>query len=75
MAYRVHSVTIQKEDQEKADAILDKHWLMGEIDTITTGEKQNSEGIDLVEYWISPYICEDLGVIENEFKQEGIRIF
>lgn len=74
MAYQVHTVTILKEDREKADAILEKHWMMGDIDAITTNEEKGTDGCIKIIYWISPYICEDLGVIENEFKQEGIRV-
>ena len=74
MAYRVHNVVIPKADRVKADLILEKHWMKGDIDAITVDERKSTDGISVIHYWISPYICEDLGIIINEFKREGIRV-
>jgi hypothetical protein len=74
MAYQAYNVLMRKEDQAKADAILEKHWMAGDIDVITTNVRENSDGSAKVEYWISPYICEDLDVIVDEFKLVGIHI-
>ena len=72
--YRVHNVTIRKEDQNKADDILMKHWMMGDIDAIKSNEDRDSDGTIKVIYWISPYICEDLEINTNEFIQAGIQV-
>jgi hypothetical protein len=75
--YRVHNVTIRKEDRDKADAIIEKHYLAGDIDEVYTEKRAahvDGELIMTVSYWISPYICEDLQIIIDEFKQEGIQI-
>lgn len=74
MAYQPHYVKIRKEDRNKADAILEKHWLKGDLDDISASEEPRSDGGESVIYRICPYICEDLGVIVDEFKQEGIQV-
>ena len=68
--YRVYDVKIQKEDQVKADDILLKHWNAGDIDAISSDNRENG----IVTYWINPYIYEDLETIKNEFKLAGIQI-
>ena len=70
--YQVHNVTIQKEDQEKADAILYSHQY--DYDDIHVGEDVDSEGNRTITYWIKPYIYEDFEDIVNEFKENGIRV-
>lgn len=75
--YRVHSVTILAEDCDKADVILEKHYRMGDIDEVSTEDRVDKNGDELVRfitYWIRPYIYDDFETIVNEFKQEGIRI-
>lgn len=74
MAYQVYDVKIRKEDREKADTILLKHWHNGDIDTITGDEMKNSDGTIVVTLWIVPYIYEDLETIKEELKQEGIQL-
>ena len=75
--YRVYNITIHADDRDKADVILEKHYHAGDIDEMRAEDgviKDNGELVRTVSYWISPYICDDLGVIVNEFKQEGIRV-
>jgi hypothetical protein len=74
MAYRVHNVVIPKADRVKADLILEKHWMKGDIDAITCDSVPRSNGETTIAYWIAPYLCEDLQIIVDEFKQEGIRV-
>lgn len=72
--YRSHVVAILKEDCKKAEEILQKHWMQGNIDLVTYTEKKNSDGVVATVFRISPYIYEDFEAIVNEFKQEGIRV-
>lgn len=71
--YRAHDVHIRKEDYEKAEAILEKHYRMGEIDD-HSASMEIRFGVQVIVYHIHPYICEDFENIVNEFKQEGIRV-
>lgn len=70
--YQVHSVTIQKEDREKADAILYSHQY--DYDDIREDGSVDSQGNCTITYWIKPYIYEDFETIVNEFKENGIRV-
>lgn len=75
--YRVHNVTIRADDRDKADAILEKHYHIGNIDATVIADGVTKDGGELIStvcYWISPYIYDDFERIVNEFKQEGIRI-
>lgn len=72
--YQVHTVTIRKEDYGKADEILEKHYMMGDIDDIKVDEYTESDGTTKVNFRISPFIYEDLQTIISEFKQSGIQV-
>jgi hypothetical protein len=72
--YQSHVVAIPKEDHKKADEILHKYWMRGDIDLVTYTEKKNRDGVVATVFRISPYIYEDFEAIVNEFKQEGIRV-
>ena len=64
--YRAHDITIRKEDQAKADAILEQH----DVDEITC-----EYGSTRITYWIRPYLCEDIDDIMKDFKDNGIQVF
>lgn len=68
--YRVYSITIRKEDLDKAEEILLKHLNNGDIDAVRRDDSQKDE----VTYQINPYIYEDLEIIKNEFALAGIQI-
>lgn len=74
--YQVYDVKIRKDDREKADAILWKHYDNGDFDDITIGviTSYDREGNDVITYRIAPYLYEDFETIKKEFKEAGIRI-
>lgn len=75
--YRAHSVTIRKEDEDKADKILCEHYQKGDLDdhTIDPIHNKDREGNVTSTYWIKPYIYEDFETIVNEFKEAGIQVW
>lgn len=70
--YRRYCVRIWDDDRNKADDILTKHAY--DIDNISVSSEKNSNGLNAIRYWITPYIYEDLEKIVNEFKEAGIQI-
>lgn len=72
MAYRVHSITVRKEDQFKADEIINEHWDLGELDDARYEVHWNSDGTSTVTYWLNPYVYEDFEAIKKEFQEAGI---
>lgn len=70
--YRVHSVTIQKEDEAAANLILHDHEY--DYDDIRVTSENTSDGTATITYWIKPYIYEDFEKIVNEFEENGIRV-
>lgn len=67
--YQAHDITIRKEDQAKADKILEQH----DIDEITCSEG-NDGGCRTVTYWIRPYLSEDIDDIVKDFRDNGIQV-
>ena len=74
--FQVHDVKIRKDDREKADAILWKHYDKGDLDDVTVDViiHQDRDGNDVITYRIAPYLYEDFETIVKEFKEAGIRM-
>ncbi len=74
--YRSYDIKIREVDRAKADAILMRHCVEGDIDDIKidTIRHVNQDGTCEITYWIGPYIYEDLEAIVKEFKEAGIQI-
>lgn len=74
--FQVHDVRIRKDDREKADAILWKHYDNGDLDEVTIDViiHKDREGNDVITYRIAPYLYEDFETIIKEFIEAGIRI-
>lgn len=71
--YRPHYVHIRKEDYEKAEKILEKHYRSGEIDDHSS-TMESRRGVQAITYCIHPYIYEDFESIVREFIESGIQI-
>ena len=68
------SIKIKRCDREKADAILLKHWEDGDIDANSVGEINGSDYLNTTTYWLHLYCSEDLDIIINEFRENGIEV-
>lgn len=74
MAFRVYCIELAEENQERASAILNKHCVNGDID-VRHLEFSRRGGMDTVQYWLTCTCSEDLEVIANELKENGIEVF
>jgi hypothetical protein len=63
MGYRVYHVHIRKEDREKGDEIILRHWYNGDIDTIAVNT--NCDGSII--YCVSPYVYDNLETILRQY--------
>ena len=70
--YRVHMVTIKKEDLPEAMQIVMAHER--DFDKISLNESTDSDGAALATFSFSPYLAKDVEHIKHEFKLAGIQI-
>ena len=74
MAYRVYDIAVRKEDEVKADAIIDYFMSNHDLDDYYVEEHHDSNGETKVIFRVIPYISDDLEVIRNELKLNGIKL-
>ena len=70
--YRVHMVTIKKEDLPEAMQIVMAHER--DFDKISRSESTDINGNSVITFSFSPYLYKDLEHIKYEFKLAGIQI-
>ena len=67
--YRVHNITVRKEDSEKADAIIEKYQKKNYFDDMHVESRSGT-----VTYWLNLYVSDDLDTIKKELKEAGIQV-
>lgn len=72
--YRIYCIEMAKKDEDKADSILEKYCANNDID-IKYLDHSRRNGIDTVQYWFTCTISDDIEVIVNELKANGIDVF
>lgn len=74
MAFRVYCMELAEENRERASAILYKYCVNGDID-VRQLEFSRRGKMYTVQYWLTCTCSEDLEVIANELKENGIEVF
>lgn len=74
MEDRFYSITVNKDDQPKADAIMQRHRANGNIECYYVEGHFDRDSRKVV-YWVKPYISDDLDIIEDDLRQNGIKLF
>ena len=74
MAYHKHSITVDRKDAGKADAILNKYWNNYDINHISSSD-QNSKDKSTTTYRFELVVSDDLENIKDEFREAGIELF
>ena len=74
MEDRYYSITVRKEDESKADTIIQQHQTNDNIDRYYVEGRFDRDGRKVV-YWICPYISEDLETIKQDLVNNGITLF
>lgn len=72
--FRVYCIELARENQDKADAILHKYYMANDID-VKHMEHSRRNGMITVQYWFTCTCSEDIEVIVNELKENGIELF
>ena len=67
--YRVYSITVWKEDSNKADAIIKKYRENNYFDDMHVENRSHT-----VVYWLNLHVSDDLEKIINKFKEAGIQV-
>ena len=75
MGYRFYDITVERKDEDKANSIISHHMDIGNLHDCYVCRESGSNGRRLVRYRVSPYISEDLEIIKNDFKKNGIELF
>ena len=72
--YRVYCIELAEVNRDTADEIMHKYYVNGDIDVKHLGFSRRS-GLDTVQYWFTCTCSEDVEVIANELKANGIELF
>jgi hypothetical protein len=72
--YRVYCIELARENQDKADAIMHKYYVDGDID-VKHLENSRRNGMITVQYWFT-CVCDDIvDHIARILKESGIELF
>lgn len=72
--FRVYCMEVAKENQDKVEAVLHKYYVSGFID-VKHMEQSRRGDLTTVQYWLTCLCSDDIEVIANELKAEGIELF
>ena len=72
--FRVYCIELAKEDQDKAEKILHKHYVNNDID-IKHMEQSYRNHVTTIQYWLTCTVSDDLEGIANELKDAGVEVF
>lgn len=69
-----HDIVVRKDDQAKADAIIQRHQTDCNVDRYYVEERFDRDGRKVV-YWVCLYVIDDLSVIKQDLMDNGIALF
>ena len=72
--FSVYCMEVANKDYEKANPIMAKYDANNDIDVKHLSPSRR-DGIDTVQYWFTCTCSEDIEVIANELKTNGIELF
>lgn len=72
--YRAHFIEFKEEYRKPAYKILAKHLENGDIDDFRIYE-DTVHGMKRIGFKLHLYVSDDLEIIKNEFREEGIELF
>ena len=72
--FRVYCIELARENRDKADAILHKYYINGDID-VKYLSPSSRDRKPTVQYWLTCVCSEDLDKIAKELKDNGIELF
>lgn len=72
--YNVYCIEVAETDREKTNSIMEKYCANNDIDVKHLSGSRR-DGIYTVQYWFTCTCSDDIEVIANELKTNGIRLF